>query len=38
MDLTDGSKWLEAQYSVQGSMLISPENVPKVMFETSASD
>ena len=38
MDLTDGSKWLEAQYSVLGSMLISPEVVPQVMFETSASD
>lgn len=38
MDLTDGSKWLEAQYSVLGSMLISPEVVPKVMFETSVSD
>ena len=30
--------WLEAQYSVLGSMLISPEVVPKVMSETSDRD
>lgn len=33
-----GDKWLEAQYSVLGSMLISPEVVPKVMHETAESD
>lgn len=30
--------WLQAQYSVLGSALISPEVVPKVMSETSAKD
>lgn len=33
-----GDKWLDAQYSVLGSMLISPEVVPKVMHETAESD
>ena len=31
-------KWLDAQYSVLGSMLISPEVVPKVMHGTSERD
>lgn len=31
-------KWLDAQYSVLGSMLISPEVVPKVMHATAESD
>ena len=30
--------WLQAQYSVLGSMLISPETVPQVMAETSERD
>jgi len=30
--------WLQAQYSVLGSMLISPEAVPQVMSETSERD
>ena len=30
--------WLQAQYSVLGSVLISPEVTPKVMAETSESD
>lgn len=30
--------WLDAQYSVLGSILISPELVPKVLTETSPSD
>lgn len=33
-----GDKWLDAQYSVLGSMLISPEVVPKVMHETTEAD
>lgn len=37
MAVTD-DKWLDAQYSVLGSMLISPEVVPKVMHETAESD
>lgn len=31
-------KWLDAQYSVLGSILISPEVAPKVMSETSERD
>lgn len=31
-------KWLDAQYSVLGSMLISPEVVPKVVHGTSERD
>lgn len=31
-------KWLDAQYSVLGSVLIAPEVVPKVMGETSERD
>lgn len=30
--------WLDAQYSVLGSVLISPELVPKVMTETTEAD
>jgi len=30
--------WLQAQYSVLGSMLISPETVPQVMTETAEQD
>ena len=37
MAVTD-DKWLDAQYSVLGSALISPEVVPKVMSETSERD
>lgn len=37
MAVTD-DKWLDAQYSVLGSMLISPEVVPKVMHETAEND
>lgn len=37
MDLSDG-KWLDAQYSVLGSVLISPEVAPKVIHETSERD
>lgn len=37
MAVTD-EKWLDAQYSVLGSMLISPEVVPKVMHESSETD
>lgn len=33
-----GDQWLDAQYSVLGSMLISPEVVPKVMHETGETD
>lgn len=33
-----GDQWLDAQYSVLGSMLISPEVVPKVMHETGEAD
>lgn len=36
MALTE--EWLQAQYSVLGSVLISPEVTPKVMAETSESD
>lgn len=31
-------KWLEAQYSVLGSMLLWPELVPKVLLDTNPSD
>lgn len=31
-------KWLDAQYSVLGSALISPEVVPKIMHETTEKD
>lgn len=31
-------KWLDAQYSVLGSMLISPETVPMVISQTGESD
>ena len=31
-------KWLEAQYSVLGSGLISPECVPKILHETKEAD
>ena len=31
-------KWLDAQYSVLGSMLISPETVPMVISQTGDSD
>lgn len=31
-------KWLDAQYSVLGSALISPEVIPQIMRETSESD
>lgn len=34
----DRESWLDAQYSVLGSVLISPELVPKVMTETAESD
>ncbi len=34
----NADNWLQAQYSVLGSALISPEVVPRVMFETSAED
>lgn len=37
MAVTD-DKWLDAQYSVLGSALISPEVVPMVMSETSERD
>ena len=37
MAVTD-DRWLDAQYSVLGSLLISPEVVPKVMSETSERD
>ena len=36
-ELTE-NKWLEAQYSVLGSVLISPEVAPKVIHETSERD
>lgn len=36
-ELMEG-KWLEAQYSVLGSVLISPEVAPKVIHETSERD
>lgn len=37
MAVTD-DRWLDAQYSVLGSALISPEVVPKVVWETSDRD
>lgn len=37
MAVTD-ERWLDAQYSVLGSVLISPEVAPKVMSETSERD
>lgn len=33
-----GDKWLDAQYSVLGSVLIAPEVVPKVLHETRETD
>lgn len=33
-----GDKWLDAQYSVLGSVLISPEVVPQVLQETRETD
>ena len=36
-ELKEG-KWLEAQYSVLGSVLISPELAPKLVHETSERD
>ena len=38
MDMTGGEKWLDAQYSVLGSVLISPECAPKVLQETGERD
>lgn len=40
MDLTksSGEQWLDAQYSVLGSVLISPEAAPKVMEGTTEQD
>lgn len=37
MAVTD-ERWLDAQYSVLGSALISPEVIPQVVFETSERD
>lgn len=34
----DAETWLQAQYSVLGSVLISPEVAPRVMAETRAED
>ena len=34
----DSESWLQAQYSVLGAVLISPEIVPRVMAETEADD
>ena len=34
----DSESWLQAQYSVLGAALISPEIVPRVMAETEADD
>lgn len=34
----DGESWLQAQYSVLGSVLISPEVAPRVISETSEND
>ena len=36
--LVDGGKWTEAQHSVLGSALISPEVVPRIMAEVRESD
>lgn len=36
--LIDSDSWLQAQYSVLGSVLISPEVAPRVISETSESD
>ena len=33
-----GDKWLDAQYSVLGSALISPEVVPQILHETRETD
>lgn len=33
-----GDKWLDAQYSVLGSALISPETVPQILQETRETD
>lgn len=33
-----GDKWLEAQYGILGSILISEEVAPKVLLETTADD
>lgn len=38
MAVTVDEKWLDAQYSVLGSVLISPEVTPKVMSGTSEQD
>lgn len=38
MAVTVDEKWLDAQYSVLGSMLISPEVAPRVMSGTSEQD
>ena len=38
MDLTGKDNWLEAQYSVLGSILISPEVAPMVMRSLSEGD
>ena len=38
MAVTVGEKWLDAQYSVLGSVLISPEVAPRVMSGTSEQD
>ena len=38
MDLTTEDKWLDAQYSVLGSILIEPDVTPKVMAGTAERD
>lgn len=38
MAVTVDEKWLDAQYSVLGSVLISPEVAPRVMYGTSEQD